>query len=118
MRVKGGFVSRRRHKKVLKHNEGYYSANSRCYAHAVEKMDRALAYSYRDRKVKKRDFRQLWIQRINAAARLHGTSYSRLMGAIAKSELQLDRKILADLAVRDSAGFAALVQKVLPEARM
>jgi large subunit ribosomal protein L20 len=117
MRVKGGFTNRRRHKKVRNRTEGFYAANSRCYVHAVEKMDRALAYSYRDRKVKKREFRQLWIHRINAAARLNGTSYARLMGALIKSGYQLDRKILADMAVRDGAGFSALVQKVLPTAR-
>jgi large subunit ribosomal protein L20 len=117
MRVKGGYTNRRRHKKVLNRTEGYYSANSRCYVHAVEKMDRALAYSYRDRKTKKREFRQLWIHRINAAARLNGTTYSRLMGAMIKSGLQLDRKILADMAVQDGVAFSALVQKVMPAAR-
>ncbi|HND84181.1 MAG TPA: 50S ribosomal protein L20, partial [Pseudobdellovibrionaceae bacterium] len=79
MRVKGGFTNRRRHKKVLKRTKGYYSAGSRAYIHAVEKNDHALQYAYRDRKAKKRTFRRLWSQRINAAARLNGTTYSRLI---------------------------------------
>lgn len=112
-RVKRGVTARRRRKKVLKRAEGYYSLNSRSYIHAIEKNDRALAYSYRDRKVKKREFRSLWITRINAAARLNGTTYSVLMNALAKKGIEMDRKVLADLAVRDAAGFAALVQKAV-----
>ena len=112
-RVKGGFTNRRRHKKVLKRASGFYSANSRCYTHAVEKVDRALAYAYRDRKAKKRNFRRLWTQRINAAARLNGTTYSVLIGALSKKGLQVDRKVLADLAVTDAAGFAAIVKQAL-----
>lgn len=112
MRVKGGFVSRRRHKKVLKKAAGSYSANSRCYTHAVEKLDRAMKYAYRDRKVRKREFRALWNQRINAAARLNGTTYSRLIGALKKANVSLDRKSLADLAVSDSLGFSKLIQHV------
>ena len=81
MRVKRGIVARRRRKKVLNRASGYYSANSRCFTVAIEKNDRALAYAYRDRKVKKREFRKLWTQRINAAARMNGTSYSVLIGA-------------------------------------
>lgn len=114
MRVKRGFKARRRRNKVLNRAKGYYSANSRCYSVAVEKNDRALVYSYRDRKIKKRDFRRLWTQRINAAARMNGTTYSRLIGAITKSELQLDRKILADLAVHDMNAFSEIVKTVLP----
>ncbi|MEY4617033.1 MAG: hypothetical protein RJB66_1993 [Pseudomonadota bacterium] len=112
-RVKGGFTNRRRHKKVLKRAKGFYSANSRCYTHAVEKVDRALAYAYRDRKAKKRTFRRLWTQRINAAARLNGTTYSVLIGAMIKKGLLIDRKVLADLAVTDAAGFAAVVKQAL-----
>lgn len=112
-RVKGGFTNRRRHKKVLKRAKGFYSANSRCYTHAVEKVDRALAYAYRDRKAKKRTFRRLWTQRINAAARLNGTTYSVLIGAMTKKGLLIDRKVLADLAVTDAAGFAAVVKQAL-----
>lgn len=113
MRVKGGFTNRRRHKKVLKRASGYYSANSRCYTHAVEMNDRAMAYAYRHRKMKKREFRALWNQRINAAARLNGTTYSRLIGGLAKAGIALDRKVLADMAIRDSAAFASLCQHAL-----
>lgn len=112
-RVKGGFTNRRRHKKVLKRASGFYSANSRCYTHAVEKVDRALSYAYRDRKAKKRTFRRLWTQRINAAARLNGTTYSVLIGAMTKKGLIIDRKVMADLAITDAAGFAAIVKQAL-----
>src|SRR6476469_7224909 len=105
MRVKGGFTNRRRHKKVLKRTKGYYSAGSRCYIHAVEKNDHALAYAYKHRKMKKREFRALWNQRINAAARLNGTTYSRLIGGLAQANVVFDRKTLADLAVRDMSAF-------------
>lgn len=108
MRVKGGFTNRRRHKKVLKRAKGYYSANSRAYTHAVEKNDRALAYAYKHRKQKKRNFRALWNQRINAAARLNGTTYSRLIGGLLKANIAVDRKMLADLAIADAAGFSKL----------
>ncbi|MCB0422034.1 MAG: 50S ribosomal protein L20 [Bdellovibrionales bacterium] len=112
MRVKRGFKARRRRNKVLKRAEGYYGANSRVYSVAVEKNDRALVYAYRDRKVKKREFRKLWTQRINAAARLNGTNYSKLIGALKKANIDLDRKVLAEMAVNDQAGFTALVQQV------
>lgn len=108
MRVKGGFTNRRRHKKVLKRAKGYYSAGSRAYIHAVEKNDRALAYAYRHRKQKKREFRALWNQRINAAARMNGTTYSRLIGGLIKANITIDRKMLADLAVKDAASFTLL----------
>lgn len=117
MRVKRGTKARRRRNKILERASGFYSANSRAFSHATEKADRAMAYMYRDRKVRKRDFRSLWTMRINAAARLNGTTYSRLMGALGKSEIQIDRKILADLAVHDAAAFSALVKKVIGEAR-
>lgn len=116
MRVKGGYTNRKRHKKVRERASGFYSANSRAYTHAVEKTDRAMVYMYRDRKVRKRQFRLLWTQRINAAARLNGTTYSRLMGALKKANVELDRKVLADMAVMDQAGFTALVRQVLPAA--
>lgn len=112
MRVKRGVKARRRRNKILKATKGYYAANSRCYTIAVEKHDRAGQYAYRDRKVKKREFRSLWTVRINAAARANGTTYSRLMGALTKSGILLDRKVLADMAVRDPAGFTGLVQKL------
>lgn len=113
MRVKGGFTNRRRHKKVLKRASGYYSANSRAYTHAVEKNDRALAYAYKHRKMKKREFRALWNQRINAAARINGTTYSRLIGGLIKAGITLDRKSLADLAISDSSAFSALCKHAL-----
>jgi large subunit ribosomal protein L20 len=87
--------------------------NSRCYSVAREKNDRSLAYAYRDRKVKKREFRRLWTIRINSAARINGTSYSKLIGALNRSNIELDRKALADLAVHNPAGFTALVQKIM-----
>ena len=113
MRVKGGFTNRRRHKKVLKRAKGYYAAGSRSYTPAVEKNDRGMAYAYAHRKMKKREFRALWSQRINAAARLNGTTYSRLIGGLAKAGVQVDRKILADLAIHDTAGFTALCKHAI-----
>ena len=113
MRVKRGFKARRFRKKILKRAKGFYSANSRCFATAIEKSDRALAYQYRDRRNKKRDFRRLWIQRINSASRLNGTTYSRLMSAVHQKELGLDRKILAELAVNHPSRFSRLVEKAL-----
>lgn len=112
MRVKRGFKARRRRKKVLQRASGFYSANSRAFSVAAEKVDRAMAYEYRDRRVKKREFRKLWTQRINAAARQNGTTYSRLIGALKKAGIELDRKVLSDMAIRDKAAFTALVQKV------
>ncbi len=117
MRVKRGVKARRRRNKILKRVSGFYSANSRAFTHATEKADRAMAYMYRDRKVRKRDFRSLWTVRINAAVRLNGTTYSKFIGALNKSSIQLDRKVLADMAVRDAAAFSALVKKVMGEAR-
>ncbi len=104
-RVKGGFKARRRHKKVLKMAKGYRGGRSKLYRSAVETVNRALNYAYRDRKVRKREFRRLWIVRINAAARQHGLSYSRFISGLTKAEVEVDRKILADLAVNDPAAF-------------
>jgi large subunit ribosomal protein L20 len=112
-RVKSGKTNRARHKKVLKRAKGYYAAGSRSYIHAVEKNDRAMAYAYRDRKAKKRDFRTLWNQRINAAARLNGTTYSRLIGGLIKAGIQVDRKVLSNLAITDAVGFTALCKHAL-----
>jgi large subunit ribosomal protein L20 len=112
-RVKRGVTARRRRKKILKRAEGYYAMGSRSYIHAREKNERGLAFSYRDRKVKKREFRSLWIQRINAAARLNGTTYSKLINALLNKGIDLDRKVLADLAVSNADGFSALVKQVL-----
>ncbi len=112
MRVKTGSVRRKRHKKILKRAKGFYSSNSRCFTVAVEKSDRALAYQYRDRRRFKREMRKLWNQRINSAARLNGLNYSTFMGLLKKHDISLNRKILADMAVRDGAGFSLLVKKV------
>ncbi len=111
-RVKGGIKARKRHKKVLKRAKGYYSLASRGYKQAIQTNDRALAYAFRDRKVRKREFRSLWTIRINAAARLNGTTYSRLIGGLKKLGIDLDRKSLADMAVRDQSAFSQLVAQV------
>lgn len=109
-RAKGGPKTRARRKRVLDLAEGYWGAKSRLYRIATEAVDRALKYAYRDRKARKRDFRRLWIARINAAARQNGLSYSKFIAGLAKSGVGLDRKVLADLAVTDPAGFARLVE--------
>jgi large subunit ribosomal protein L20 len=113
MRVKGGVVTRRRHKRLLKRAAGFVSANSRAFIHAREKVDRAQVYEYRDRRTKKREIRALWIQRINAAARINGVSYSTLMGGLKKAGIELDRKVLSDLAINDAAAFAMLCKNAL-----
>ena len=110
-RVKGGSKTRQRRKKVLKMAKGYVGGRGRLYRTAVDAVHRALAYSYRHRRTKKRDFRRLWITRINAAARIHGLSYSRLMDALRKAHIELDRKILADLAVSDPGAFSKIAEK-------
>jgi large subunit ribosomal protein L20 len=107
-RAKGGFKTRQRRNRVLKRAEGFWGKKKNCFRSAQEAVDRALAYSYRDRRNRKREFRSLWIIRINAAARLAGISYSRLMDGLRKAGIVLDRKVLADLAVRDAAAFSAL----------
>lgn len=113
MRVKGGKATRRRRNKVLKRAKGYYSAGSRSYSIAKERSDRALAYAYRDRKARKREFRKLWITRISAAAKMNGVSYSKFIGALAKSGIELDRKILSDMAINDPKAFSTLVETVM-----
>lgn len=110
-RVKRGVVARERHKKVLKKAKGYYGARSRVYRVAKQAVIKAGQYAYRDRRQKKRQFRALWIVRINAAARECGLSYSRLINGLNKAEIEVDRKILAELAVDDKASFAALAEK-------
>ena len=107
-RVKRGFKARRRRKKVLKAAKGFRGGHSKQYRTAESAVLRAGMYEYRDRRVRKRDFRKLWIIRINAAARAHGISYSRLMAALTKAGVVLDRKVLADMAVNDPAGFSRL----------
>ncbi|MBI3762913.1 MAG: 50S ribosomal protein L20 [Chloroflexi bacterium] len=105
-RVKGGIVTRQRHKKIIKLNEGQFGSRHRLWRRANEAMMHSLWYAYRDRRTRKRDLRRLWIARINAAARLNGLSYSRLMDGLKKAGVALDRKMLADLAVRDAAAFS------------
>ena len=109
-RVKHATASKRRKKKIFKMAKGQYGARSRLYRTAKESVARALAYSYRDRKVKKRDFRSLWITRINAACREHAISYSRFMNGLKKAEAAVNRKILAEIAVSDRVGFGKLVE--------
>lgn len=111
-RVKRGFKARRRRKKVLKLAKGYRGARSKLFRVASHTVDRALLYAFRDRRQRKRDFRRLWITRINAASRLEGVSYSKLIKGLIDANIELDRKILADLAVTDPAGFKAVVEAV------
>ncbi len=110
-RVKRGVQARARHKKVLKEAKGYYGARRKVYRVAKQAVTKAGQYSYRDRRQRKRQFRQLWIVRINAAARDFGLSYSRFIDGLNKAEIEVDRKVLADLAVNDKAAFAALAEK-------
>ena len=110
-RVKRGFKARRRRKKILKLAKGYWGARHRCYKQARAAVEKGLTYAYRDRKAKKREYRRLWIQRINAAVRAHGLSYSRFMAGLAKAGVGINRKMLAYLAVTDEAAFKALVEK-------
>jgi large subunit ribosomal protein L20 len=110
-RVKRGVVARRRHKKVLKQAKGYYGARSRVFRVAKQAVIKAGQYAYRDRRQRKRQFRSLWITRINAASRANGLSYSRLINGLKKAEIALDRRVLADLAVHDKEAFAAVVEK-------
>ena len=108
MRVKKGFKARRRRNRILKLAKGYRGRRKNCYKRANQAVERALDYASRDRAQKKRDFRKLWIVRINAAARMVGLSYSRLISGLAKNQVALDRKVLADMAIADPAGFAAV----------
>jgi large subunit ribosomal protein L20 len=107
-RVKGGFTTRRRHKKVLKLAKGYFGSKHRLFRTAHEQVMKSLMYAYRDRRQTKRNFRKLWIVRINAAARINGLSYSKLMHGLRLAGIDINRKILADLAVNDSKAFADL----------
>ena len=110
-RVKRGVTARRRHKKILKLAKGYYNARRKVFRVAKQAVIKAGQYAYIGRKQKKRNFRSLWITRINAAARINGLSYSRFMNGMLKAGITLDRKVLADIAVHDAAGFAALTEK-------
>ncbi|HUO85753.1 MAG TPA: 50S ribosomal protein L20 [Thermoanaerobaculia bacterium] len=110
MRVKRGAIRKNRRKKILKQAKGYYGLKSRGHRIAKQAVDRALSFAYRDRRQRKRQMRSLWIVRINAAAREHGLSYSRLIAGLKAAGNELDRKVLADLAVRDAAAFASLAE--------
>jgi large subunit ribosomal protein L20 len=109
-RVKRAVHAKKHHRAVLEQAQGYYGNKSRSYRAAHEQVMHSLQYAFRDRRARKGDFRQLWIQRINAATRQHGMSYSRFIAGLRAAEVDVDRKILADLAVRDDAAFAALVE--------
>ena len=118
-RVKRGVTTHARHKKVLELAKGYRGRGSTAYRVAIEKVEKALRYAYRDRRNRKRDFRALWIQRINAGARQHGLTYSQFMHGIKLAGLDLDRKVLSDLAISEPAAFAAIVEQAkgsLPKA--
>ncbi|HVO47078.1 MAG TPA: 50S ribosomal protein L20 [Steroidobacteraceae bacterium] len=110
-RVKRGVTAGRRHKKVLGKAKGYYNARRKVYRAAKQAVIKAGQYAYRDRRAKKREFRALWIARINAAARLHGLSYSRIINGLLKAGVDIDRKMLADLAVHDAAAFGVIAQQ-------
>lgn len=109
-RVKGGYVTRRRRKAVLKLAKGYYGSKHTLYKTAHEQVMRSLQYAFRDRKARKRDFRKLWIQRINAACQLNGIKYSQFINGLSHADVQINRKMLAEMAVNDPAGFTKLVE--------
>jgi len=111
MRVKTGTVRRKRHKKILKMAKGFYSGRRKHFRKAREQVERSLVYAFRDRKQKKREFRKLWIVRINAACRLNDISYSRFINGLKKAGIELDRKILADLAMNEPETFAKIVEE-------
>lgn len=110
-RAKSGKISKNRHKKILKLAKGYRGRASTCFRVAIEKVEKGLQYAYRDRRNRKRNFRGLWIQRINAAVREHGLVYSQFMGALKKTKINIDRKVLAELAVNNNEGFANIVEQ-------
>lgn len=109
-RVKGAMRTRARHRKMIKLAKGYFGAKSKLFKMAKQAVMKSLNYAYNDRRLKKRDFRRLWIARINAAARINGLSYSRFINGLKKSGIELNRKVLADMAVNDAAGFAQLAE--------
>lgn len=110
-RVKRGVTAHRRHKKILDRAKGYYGARSRVYRVAFQAVIKAGQYAYRDRRQRKRQFRALWIARINAASRINGLSYSRLINGLKRSSIEIDRRVLADIAVHDAAAFSALADR-------
>jgi large subunit ribosomal protein L20 len=111
-RVKGGPRAHARHRKIIKAAKGYYGRRKNCFRTAVQAVEKAGQYAYRDRRNKKREFRALWIQRINAAARMHGMKYSTFMHGLKLTGIELDRKVLSDIAIRDEKGFEAIVKMV------
>ena len=111
-RVKRGTTTHARHKKVLAQSKGFVGRSSTNYRIALERLEKSLQYAYRDRRVKKREFRALWIQRINAAVRQHGLTYSRFIAGLGKAGIEIDRKVLAAIAYDDAASFEAIVEKV------
>ena len=113
-RVKRGVTTHARHRKVIKAAKGYYGARKNTFRIANQAVEKAGQYAYRDRKVRKRNFRSLWIQRINAAARENGTTYGRFINGLTQSGIEIDRKVLSDLAIHEPAAFKALVEKVIP----
>jgi large subunit ribosomal protein L20 len=114
-RVKGGYVTRRRRKKILKLAKGYFGSKHRLFKTAQQQVMKSQVYAYRDRRVRKREFRKLWITRINAATRQHGLSYSRFMHGLKQAGIDVNRKMLADMAINDKDGFAQLVAKAKGE---
>ncbi len=110
-RVKRGVTTHARHKKVIKQAKGYRGRNKNVFRAAIERVEKGLQYAYRDRRVRKRTFRSLWIQRINAGAREHGLTYSQFMNGIKRSGIEIDRKVLSDLAVREPDAFRTIVEK-------
>ncbi len=115
MRVKRGFKARRRRNKVLKLARGFRGGRSKLYRTAADSVDKALMYAYRDRRQRKRDFRKLWIVRINAAARMNNISYSKFMNGLKLAGVELDRKVLADLAISDPAGFSQIASQAVAQ---
>lgn len=110
-RVKRGVTSRARHKKITAMASGYRGRGKNCFRVAIEKVEKGLAYAYRDRKARKREFRSLWIRRINAGAREHGLTYSQFMNGVSRAGIALDRKVLADIAARDPAAFGTIAEQ-------
>lgn len=112
-RVKGGIVTRRRHKKILRLTKGHWDTRHKLFRRANEAMMKSLWYAYRDRRQRRRDLRSLWISRINAAARMEGVKYSQLIPGLKKNNIELDRKILADIAVRDPQTFSKIIETAM-----
>jgi large subunit ribosomal protein L20 len=110
-RAKSGKITKNRHRKILKLAKGYRGRSNNCFSIAIEKVEKALQYAYRDRRARKRDFRGLWIQRINAAVRQHGMVYSEFIGGLKKSGIEVDRKMLAELAVNNAESFGHIVEQ-------